>query len=148
MVSYRHLREIQKEIKKIESFRSRIKADLHKITENQCLTINSMVTEMIKCQRTLSSRLSRIQELRAEYRRSWKMLSYEDQVRYRYWIHGVEYPNDTASEKLSEAETHKKEVVYYRIDRENAKKLIDKLIDFLSGDEEFFKVGLNESDAS
>ena len=82
--------------------------------------------------------------LRNQHNQLWNALAYEEKVRYRYWINGESYPNDpTESVKKPTDKT----VTYYKIDRANAKKLCDRLIEFLETDKEWFKVGLDENHA-
>jgi hypothetical protein len=80
-------------------------------------------------------------------------------VRYRYWSNGKPFPNDVAEQKeatpsdrpedqnvlADEPKIWNPARCYFKIDRPNARKLCSKLIEFLSGQDEYFKVGFDET---
>lgn len=151
-LKYIRIKRISERIIELKSERSSLKKGLN-LTLTCHLSVNSMIEEAKKYQRSLSRKLNRIHELRHQYNYYWNDLSYEEKVRYRYWIHGEDVPSEDSvltspnnapiSEEPKRSSRH-----YFKIDRENAQKLCSKLIEFLSGKDEYFKVGFDESNAS
>lgn len=144
------------EINKLEKTRTDLKKQLREQLSNPLLSINTVIEYAVYYQRTLRKLSAHIQELHHIYNNHWFGLNYEDKVRYRYWSNGEEFPGFDAPDQKQKSETPndrteekpKSGRSYFKIDRANAQKLCSKLIDFLSGKDEYFKVGFDETHSS
>jgi hypothetical protein len=151
-------------IRKIEVERSRLKATMNVCLHAQCLSVNSIVSSVIKWQRRIHILHYRLSNLHHLHNETWENLKYEDKVRYRYWANGEEFPGfeapdleqqpETPSDRPEDQNVPSKEPNewrpgrrYFKIDRPNARKLCSKLIEFLSSQEDYFKVGFDETNA-
>jgi hypothetical protein len=105
-------------------------------------SINRTITLALAYKSALKAIAEHISKQRVLHNLIWEKLNYNDKVQYRYWINKEKFPGE------DQTESQAKKTVYYKIDRNNAQKLCGKLIEFLSGQDQYFKVGLNESDAS
>lgn len=152
-------------INELEKTRTEIKKQLRAMLSNPLISINAMVEYAQRYQKDLAQLSTRIQNLHALYNRHWFGLTYEGKVRYRYWANGEEFPGFNAPELKQNPETPsdrpedqnvpanepkdwKPARRYFKIDRENAQKLCGKLIEFLSGQDQYFKVGFDETHSS
>lgn len=127
----RNCEKSRKEMK--EKLRSSLRAQI---------SINRTITLALAYKSALKEIAEKISEHRDRHNQIWENLTYNEKVQYRYWINKEEFPEDVKKEAQA------KKTIYYKIDRDNAQKLCGKLIEFLSGQDQYFKVGLNESDAS
>ena len=151
-------------INELEKTRTAIKKQLREMLSNPLISINSMIENAARYQKDLAQLADRIQNLHALYNRHWFTLTYEGKVRYRYWSNGEPFPNDieqkeckpeTPSDRpedqnvpANEPKDWKVARRYFKIDRANAQKLCGKLIEFLSGQDQYFKVGFDETHSS
>ena len=149
------------EINDLEKTRTDLKKQLREQLSNPLLSINAIIEYAVYHQRALKKLSANIQELHHIYNNHWFGLNDEDKVRYRYWSNGLPFPNDVADQKEKpeipsdrpenqNVPVSEKKVArsYFKIDRANAQKLCSKLIDFLSGKDEYFKVGFDETHSS
>ena len=151
-------------INELEKTRTNLKKQLRAQLNNPLLSINTIIEYAVYHQKAIRKISDSIQQLHGLYNRHWFGLNYEDKVRYRYWSNGLPFPNDIWSDK-QKSETpsdslkdhnvpanEQKECrpgrQYFKIDRANAQKLCGKLIEFLSGQDKYFKVGFDETHSS
>ena len=149
-------------IEELEKTRTVLKKQLREKMSDPMLSINTLIEYAVLYQRDLGKLATRIQNLHALHNRHWFSLTHEDKVRYRYWANGKEFPGFDSLDQGQKAETpsdlqENKNVPvnepkdlkaarrYFKIDRANAQKLCGKLIEFLSGQDQFFKVGFDET---
>lgn len=153
---YVKMKKFIDKINELEKTRTYQKKQLREALSNPLLSINSIVEYAVGYQKDLKGLSVRIQNLHNLYNRHWFGLTYEEKVRYRYWANGEEFPNDVAEQKEATpsdrpedqsvpSNEQKAARRYFKIDRPNARKLCSKLIEFLSGKEEYFKVGFDEN---
>lgn len=152
-------------INELEKTRTAIKKQLREMLSNPLISINSMIEYAARYQKDLGRISVRIQNLHSLYNRHWFSLTYEDKVRYRYWSNGEEFPGFESPELKQQPETPSNRPEdqnipseepkdwkvarrYFKIDRANAQKLCGKLIEFLSGQDQYFKVGFDETHSS
>jgi hypothetical protein len=149
-------------INEFEKTRTDLKKQLREQLSNPLLSINTIIEYAVYHQRALKKLSANIQELHHIYNNYWFGLNYEDKVRYRYWSNGLPFPNDDAEQKeatpsdrpedqnvlADEPKIWNPARRYFKIDRPNARKLCSKLIEFLSGQDEYFKVGFDETHSS
>ena len=149
-------------INELEKTRTELKKQLRVMLSNPLISINSMIENAVGYQKDLARLSTRIQNLHRLYNQHWFGLTYEEKVRYRYWANGEEFPGFDTSDLNQRAETPsdrpedqnvpanepkdwKVARRYFKIDRANAQKLCSKLIEFLSGQDQYFKVGFDET---
>ena len=149
---YVKMKKFIDEINVLEKTRTALKKQLREQLSNPLLSINTVIEYAVYHQRALRKLSADIQNLHRLYNNHWFGLNYEDKVRYRYWANGLPFPNDADDQKQKPEtpndrteEKPKSGRSYFKIDRANAQKLCSKLIDFLSGKDEYFKVGLDET---
>lgn len=148
-------------INELEKTRTELKKQLREMLSNPLISINAMIESAVDYQRKLAHLSIRIQNLHALYNRHWFGLTYEDKVRYRYWANGKPFPNDIKQKPETPSDRPEDQNVpanepkdlkvarrYFKIDRANAQKLCGKLIEFLSGQDQYFKVGFDETHSS
>lgn len=142
-------------INELEKTRTELKKQLRGMLSNPLISINSMIENAVGYQKHLARLSTRIQNLHRLYNQHWFGLTYEEKVRYRYWANGEEFPGFVPPEVEPQPETPSNEPKdqkvarrYFKIDRANAQKLCGKLIEFLSGQDEYFKVGFDETHSS
>lgn len=158
---YVKMKKFIDKINELEKTRTYLKKQLRESLSNPLLSINSIVEYAVGYQKNLKELSIRIQNLHRLYNKHWFGLTYEDKVRYRYWSNGKPFPNDiivkkekpeTPSERPDDRNIPSKEKKvarrYFKIDRANAQKLCSKLIEFLSGQKDYFKVGFDETHSS
>lgn len=158
---YVKMKKFIDKIYELEKTRTALKRQLREKLGNPLLSINAVIEYAVCYQKELGKISARIQNLHRLYNQHWFSLTYEDKVRYRYWSNGEEFPGFEPSELNQQPETpsdrqeddnisvnkEKHERRYFKIDRANAQKLCSKLIEFLSGQENYFKVGFDETHA-
>lgn len=156
---YVNMKKFIDKINELEKTRTYQKKQLREALSNPLLSINSIVEYAVGYQKDLKQLAVRIQNLHRLYNQHWFGLTYEEKVRYRYWSNGEEFPGFEAPDQKQQPETPsdlqedrnipvnepKPERRYFKIDRANAQKLCSKLIEFLSGQDEYFKVGFDET---
>lgn len=149
---YVKMKKFIDKINELEKTRTELKKQLRGMLSNPLISINSMIENAVSYQKDLARLSTRIQNLHRLYNQHWFGLTYEDKVRYRYWANGVEFPGFDTSELKQQPETPSNEPKdwkaarrYFKIDRANAQKLCSKLIEFLSGQDQYFKVGFDET---
>lgn len=156
---YVKMKKFIDKINELEKTRTYQKKQLREALSNPLLSINSIVEYAVGYQKDLKQLAIRIQNLHRLYNQHWFGLTYEEKVRYRYWSNGKPFPNDIADQKpethsnrpenrnipVNEPKDCKAARHYFKIDRPNARKLCSKLIEFLSGQDEYFKVGFDEN---
>lgn len=156
---YVKMKKFIDKINELEKTRTYQKKQLREALSNPLLSINSIVEYAVGYQKDLKQLAVRIQNLHRLYNQHWFGLTYEEKVRYRYWSNGEEFPGFEAPDLEQQPETPsdlqedrnipvndpKPERRYFKIDRDNAQKLCSKLIEFLSGNDEYFKVGFDET---
>jgi hypothetical protein len=153
-------------IEELEKIRTVLKKQLREKLSDPMLSINTIIEYAVVYQRELGKLSTRIQNLYGLYNRHWFALTYEDKVRYRYWSNGKKFPGfempgdqgqkaETPSDRqedrnipVNEPKELRPARSYFKIDRGNAQKLCSKLIEFLSGQDQFFKVGFDETHSS
>lgn len=152
-------------INELEKTRTVLKRQLREKLVNPLLSINAVIEYAVCYQKELGKISARIQNLHRLYNQHWFGLTYEEKVRYRYWANGEEFPGfvppeleqqpETPSDRpedpnipANEPKNWKVARSYFKIDRANAQKLCGKLIEFLSGQDEYFKVGFDETHSS
>ena len=152
-------------INELEKTRTAIKKQLREMLSNPLISINSMIEYAVRYQKDLGRIAVRIQNLHRLYNQHWFGLTYEEKVRYRYWSNGEEFPGFESPELKQQPETpsdrpedqnipsnepkdRKVARRYFKIDRANAQKLCGKLIEFLSRQDQYFKVGFDETHSS
>lgn len=157
---YVKMKKFIDKIYELEKTRTYLKKQLRESLSNPLLSINSIVEYAVDYQKNLKELSIRIQNLHRLYNKHWFGLTYEDKVRYRYWSNGKPFPNDiidkkekleTQSDRPEDRNVPSNEKVarrYFKIDRANAQKLCSKLIEFLSGQKDYFKVGFDETHSS
>lgn len=156
---YVKMKKFIDKINELEKTRTALKRQLREKLSNPLLSINNVI-EYAECyQKELGKLSARIQNLHRLYNQHWFSLTYEEKVRYRYWANGEEFPGFEAPDLEQQPETPsdrpedrnipvnepKTERRYFKIDRANAQKLCSKLIEFLSSQENYFKVGFDET---
>ena len=156
---YVKMKKFIDKINELEKTRTYQKKQLREALSNPLLSINSIVEYAVGYQKDLKQLAVRIQNLHRLYNQHWFGLTYEEKVRYRYWSNGEEFPGfeppdleqqpETPSDRpedrnitVNEPKTERR---YFKIDRANAQKLCSKLIEFLSSQENYFKVGFDEN---
>ena len=161
---YVKMKKFIDKINELEKTRTYQKKQLREALSNPLLSINSIVEYAVGYQKDLKRLAVRIQNLHNLYNQHWFGLTYEEKVRYRYWSNGEEFPGFEAPDLEQQPETpsdrpEDQNVLskvpkewrqarrYFKIDRGNAQKLCSKLIEFLSGNDEYFKVGFDETNA-
>ena len=148
---YEKLKRWTKTIRDLEDQRSCLKATMNGYLHAQCLSVNTIIASVIEWQSQIHDVNTRLSNLHHLHNETWRNLKYEDQVKYRYWVHGEAYPNDesvlTAPKDAPKKEV-KSKLKYFKIDRANAQKLCSKLIDFLTSEDKYFKVGFDETHSS
>lgn len=158
---YVKMKKFIDKIYELEKARTALKRQLREKLGNPLLSINTVIEYAVCYQKELGKISARIQNLHRLYNQHWFSLTYEDKVRYRYWSNGEEFPGFEHPELEQQPETpsdrpedrnipvndEKHERRYFKIDRANAQKLCSKLIEFLSGQENYFKVGFDETHA-
>ena len=158
---YVKMKKFIDKIYELEKTRTALKRQLREKLGNPLLSINTVIEYAVCYQKELGKISARIQNLHRLYNQHWFSLTYEDKVRYRYWSNGEEFPGFEHPELEQQPETpsdrpedrnipvneEKPERRYFKIDRANAQKLCSKLIEFLSGQENYFKVGFDETHA-
>lgn len=156
---YVKMKKFIDKINELEKTRTYQKKQLREALSNPLLSINSIVEYAVGYQKDLKQLAVRIQNLHRLYNQHWFGLTYEEKVRYRYWSNGEEFPGFEAPDLEQQPETlsdlqedrnipvndPKTERRYFKIDRANAQKLCSKLIEFLSGQDEYFNVGFDET---
>lgn len=156
---YVKMKKFIDKINELEKTRTYQKKQLREALSNPLLSINSIVEYAVGYQKDLKHLAVRIQNLHRLYNQHWFGLTYEEKVRYRYWANGEEFPGFVPPEFEPQPETpserpedrnipvneQKPARRYFKIDRANAQKLCSKLIEFLSGQEQYFKVGFDET---
>ena len=156
---YVKMKKFIDKINELEKTRTYQKKQLREALSNPLLSINSIVEYAVGYQKDLKQLAVRIQNLHRLYNQHWFGLTYEEKVRYRYWSNGEEFPGFEAPDQKQQQETQsdrpedrnipvnetKPARRYFKIDRANAQKLCSKLIEFLSGQENYFKVGFDET---
>lgn len=159
---YVKMKKFIDKIYELEKTRTVLKRQLREKLSNPLLSINAVIEYAVCYQKELGKISARIQNLHRLYNQHWFGLTYEDKVRYRYWANGEEFPGFDAPELKQQPETPSDRPEnqnvpsnepnewrparrYFKIDRANAQKLCSKLIEFLSGKEEYFKVGFDET---
>lgn len=159
---YVKMKKFIDKIYELEKTRTVLKRQLREKLSNPLLSINAVIEYAVCYQKELGKISARIQNLHRLYNQHWFGLTYEDKVRYRYWANGEEFPGFDAPELKQQPETPsdrpenqnvpandpknwKDTRRYFKIDRANAQKLCSKLIEFLSGKEEYFKDGFDET---
>lgn len=156
---YVKMKKFIDKINELEKTRTYQKKQLREALSNPLLSINSIVEYAVGYQKDLKQLAIRIQNLHRLYNQHWFGLTYEEKVRYRYWSNGEEFPGFDTSDLEQQPETPsdrpedrnisvndpKPARRYFKIDRANAQKLCSKLIEFLSGQDEYFKVGFDET---
>ena len=159
---YVKMKKFIDKINELEKTRTYQKKQLREALSNPLLSINSIVEYAVGYQKDLKQLAVRIQNLHRLYNQHWFGLTYEEKVRYRYWANGEEFPGFEAPDQKQQPETpserpedrnvpvneSKPARRYFKIDRANAQKLCSKLIEFLSGQEQYFKVGFDETHSS
>lgn len=149
-------------INELEKTRTELKKQLRGMLSNPLISINSMIENAVGYQKDLARLSTRIRNLHRLYNQHWFGLTYEEKVRYRYWSNGEEFPGFEAPDMEQQPETPsdrpedqnitvndpKPARRYFKIDRANAQKLCSKLIEFLSSQENYFKVGFDETHSS
>lgn len=152
---YVKMKKFIDKINELEKTRTYQKKQLREALSNPLLSINSIVEYAVGYQKDLKQLAVRIQNLHRLYNQHWFGLTYEEKVRYRYWSNGEEFPGFVPPEVETQPETPSNEPKdqkvarrYFKIDRANAQKLCGKLIEFLSGQDEYFKVGFDETHSS
>jgi hypothetical protein len=162
---YVKMKKFIDKIYELEKTRTALKRQLREKLCNPLLSINTVIDYAVCYQKELGKISARIQNLHRLYNQHWFGLTYEDKVRYRYWANGKEFPGFDAQYQNQQQETpsdlqedrnipvnEPKEWRparrYFKIDRPNARKLCSKLIEFLSSQENYFKVGFDETNAS
>lgn len=152
-------------IEELEKTRTVLKKQLREKMSNPLLSINAIIENAVLYQKELGKLSDRIRNLHGLYNRHWFSLTYEDKVRYRYWSNGKPFPGFDSPDQGQRAETPsdreedqnvpvnepkdlKPAPRFFKIDRTNAQKLCSKLIEFLSGQDQFFKVGFDETHPS
>lgn len=159
---YVKMKKFIDKINELEKTRTYQKKQLREALSNPLLSINSIVEYAVGYQKDLKQLAIRIQNLHRLYNQHWFGLTYEEKVRYRYWSNGEEFPGFDTSDLEQQPETPsdrpedrnipvndpKPARRYFKIDRPNAQKLCSKLIEFLSGQDEYFKVGFDETHSS
>ena len=157
---YVKMKKIIDKIYELEKTRTARKRQLREKLGNPLLSINTVIEYAVCYQKELGKISARIQNLHRLYNQHWFSLTYEDKVRYRYWSNGEEFPgfeppveqqpetpSDRTEDRNIKVNEQKSERRYFKIDRKNAQKLCGKLIEFLSGSDEYFKVGFDETHA-
>ena len=156
---YVKMKKFIDKINELEKTRTYQKKQLREALSNPLLSINSIVEYAVGYQKDLKQLAVRIQNLHRLYNQHWFGLTYEEKVRYRYWSNGEEFPGFEPPDLEQQPETPsdrpedrnipdndpKPARRYFKIDRPNARKLCSKLIEFLSGQDEYFKVGFDEN---
>ena len=159
---YVKMKKFIDKINELEKTRTELKKQLRGMLSNPLISINSMIENAVGYQKRLARLSARIQNLHRLYNQHWFGLTYEEKVRYRYWANGEEFPGfvppeleqqpETPSDRpedqnvpSNESDEWKASRRYFKIDRANAQKLCGKLIEFLSGQDEYFKVGFDET---
>lgn len=149
---YVKMKKFIDKIYELEKTRTVLKRQLREKLSNPLLSINAVIEYAVCYQKELGKISARIQNLHRLYNQHWFGLTYEDKVRYRYWANGEEFPGFDAPELKQQPETPSNEQKvarrYFKIDRANAQKLCSKLIEFLSGQDQYFKVGFDETHSS
>ena len=159
---YVKMKKFIDKINELEKTRTYQKKQLRDALGNPLLSINSIVEYAVGYQKDLKQLAVRIQNLHRLYNQHWFGLTYEDKVRYRYWANGEEFPGfeppdleqqpETPSDRPEDQNVPVNESKparrYFKIDRANSQKLCSKLIEFLSGQEQYFKVGFDETHSS
>ena len=159
---YVKMKKFIDKINELEKTRTYQKKQLREALSNPLLSINSIVEYAVGYQKDLKQLAVRIQNLHRLYNQHWFGLTYEEKVRYRYWSNGEEFPGFDTSDLEQQPETPsdrpedqnvpsnetKPARRYFKIDRANAQKLCSKLIEFLSSQESYFKVGFDETHSS
>lgn len=159
---YVKMKKFIDKINELEKTRTYQKKQLREALSNPLLSINSIVEYAVGYQKDLKQLAVRIQNLHRLYNQHWFGLTYEEKVRYRYWSNGEEFPGFDTSDLEQQPETpsdrpedrnvpvneSKPARRYFKIDRANAQKLCSKLIEFLSSQENYFKVGFDETHSS
>jgi hypothetical protein len=151
-------------INELEKTRTVLKRELREKLSDPLISINSVIEYAVGYQKEIARISARIQNLHNLHNKHWFGLTYEGKVRYRYWANGKPFPNDIAAQKqkpetpsnrpenrnipVNEPKDCNAARRYFKIDRPNARKLCSKLIEFLSGKDEYFKVGFDENHAS
>lgn len=148
-------------INELEKTRTILKKQLREKLSNPLLSINSVIEYAEHYQKELGKISARIQNLHRLYNQHWFGLTYEGKVRYRYWVNGKPFTNNVADQKQQpetpsdrpedqNVPSNEQKVArrYFKIDRANAQKLCSKLIEFLSGQKDYFKVGFDETHSS
>lgn len=163
---YVKMKKFIDKIYELEKTRTALKRQLREKLSNPLLSINTVI-EYAECyQKELGKISARIQNLHRLYNQHWFGLTYEEKVRYRYWANGKEFPGyvdtsdleqqpETPSDRQEDQNVPSNEPKdwkvarrYFKIDRANAQNLCSKLIEFLSGQDEYFKVGFDETHSS
>lgn len=162
---YVKMKKFIDKINELEKTRTYQKKQLREALSNPLLSINSIVEYAVGYQKDLKQLAVRIQNLHRLYNQHWFGLTYEEKVRYRYWSNGEEFPGFDTSDLEQQPETPSDRPEdrnvpvnepkewrparrYFKIDRANAQKLCSKLIEFLSSQENYFKVGFDETHSS
>ena len=159
---YVKMKKFIDKINELEKTRTYQKKQLREALSNPLLSINSIVEYAVGYQKDLKQLAVRIQNLHRLYNQHWFGLTYEEKVRYRYWSNGEEFPGfeppdleqqpETPSDRPEDRNVPVNEMKparrYFKIDRANAQKLCSKLIEFLSSQENYFKVGFDETHSS
>ena len=159
---YVKMKKFIDKINELEKTRTYQKKQLREALSNPLLSINSIVEYAVGYQKDLKQLAVRIQNLHRLYNQHWFGLTYEEKVRYRYWSNGEEFPGFEPPDLEQQPETPsdrpedrnipdndpKPARRYFKIDRPNARKLCSKLIEFLSSQDEYFKVGFDETHSS
>lgn len=159
---YVKMKKFIDKIYELEKTRTALKRQLREKLSNPLLSINNVIEYAVCYQKELGKISAQIQYLHGLYNRHWFSLTYEDKVRYRYWSNGKEFPgfdtqyqkqkpetpSDRTEDRNIKVNEQKSERRYFKIDRKNAQKLCGKLIEFLSGSDEYFKVGFDETHSS
>lgn len=152
---YVKMKKFIDKINELEKTRTELKKQLRGMLSNPLVSINSMIENAVGYQKDLARLSARIQNLHRLYNQHWFGLTYEEKVRYRYWANGEEFHGFVPPEVEQQLETPANEPKdwkvarrYFKIDRDNAQKLCGKLIEFLSGQDEYFKVGFDETHSS
>lgn len=148
-------------ITELEKTRTVLKRQLREKLSNPLLSINTVIEYAVSYQKEMSIISARIQNLHKLHNKHWFTLTYEGKVRYRYWVNGKPFPNDNIDKKEKpetqsdrpedqNVPSNEQKVArrYFKIDRANAQKLCSKLIEFLSGQKDYFKVGFDETHSS